>query len=226
MEELYIPFSQFASIGDCAFCGLEKLKKVDLQYNHILSSIHENAFGAISNAIAPPVEYFSIWNCNISILPEKLLNWKHMNTMVIGLNPYACNCSMAWLIEDLQSSTSLYKKKIKNAYQFPGIIGPMSNMLYCGALENSKPMMFKNIPETFCNSTKHTDESDNYIYVCGDDATGIKIFLTMLIKFNTINFVQKQTANVKITCLNARMAMVSKILLILVILEFLMLILL
>uniref|UniRef100_A0A914Q515 Uncharacterized protein n=1 Tax=Panagrolaimus davidi TaxID=227884 RepID=A0A914Q515_9BILA len=104
-------------IGDCSFCGLPVLEWVRLSSCHQLSYIHENAFGVISTGKAPNFELFAINECNISVLSENLLDWKNMETLDIGGNPFACNCSMAWLFVDLLSDSSIYDKKIKRRYQ-------------------------------------------------------------------------------------------------------------
>uniref|UniRef100_A0AC34F0G9 LRRCT domain-containing protein n=1 Tax=Panagrolaimus sp. ES5 TaxID=591445 RepID=A0AC34F0G9_9BILA len=106
------------NIDDCAFCGLPNLEWISLYSCHQLSFIHENAFGSISSGIAQSVERFEINECNITVLPENLLDWKNVKEINIGGNPFACNCSMAWLFNDLHlEAGSILDKKIKRRYR-------------------------------------------------------------------------------------------------------------
>uniref|UniRef100_A0A914PFI7 Uncharacterized protein n=1 Tax=Panagrolaimus davidi TaxID=227884 RepID=A0A914PFI7_9BILA len=117
LEYFIAPLStKLESINDCAFCNLPNLKTVNFWLSTKLSFIHENAFGAISDGYPPKVIVFSIESCNVTILPEKLLNWKKVQLLAIGNNPYACNCSMAWLFKDLLSDNSIYEKRLISGY--------------------------------------------------------------------------------------------------------------
>uniref|UniRef100_A0AC34GQZ7 Uncharacterized protein n=1 Tax=Panagrolaimus sp. ES5 TaxID=591445 RepID=A0AC34GQZ7_9BILA len=94
------------SIDNCAFCGLSNLTWIGFWYCEKLSFIHENAFGAVTNKKIPQIESFVLSDTNITVLPEKLLNWEAVKEISIsGNNHMACNCSNAWLINDI----SLYK---------------------------------------------------------------------------------------------------------------------
>uniref|UniRef100_A0AC34G1S3 Uncharacterized protein n=1 Tax=Panagrolaimus sp. ES5 TaxID=591445 RepID=A0AC34G1S3_9BILA len=96
LEYFVAPLSaKLERIEDCAFCNLPKLKTVNFWLSTKLSFIHENAFGAISDGT-----------------PPKIL----VQVLAIGNNPYACNCSMAWLFKDLLSEKSIFEKRLISGY--------------------------------------------------------------------------------------------------------------
>ena len=104
LKKLVFWFGNLTTVGDCAFCGYPNLTNVILYSQDRLSSIHENAFGRIQSNpdLKPPkIESFSIHCCNISILPKNLLDWDNLKELYLIGNPFMCNCSMAWLIDDL-----------------------------------------------------------------------------------------------------------------------------
>uniref|UniRef100_A0A914XYX1 LRRCT domain-containing protein n=1 Tax=Panagrolaimus superbus TaxID=310955 RepID=A0A914XYX1_9BILA len=118
-------------VGDCAFCYLPNLKFVDFWHSNNLTYMHENAFGAISVGVAPTLKEFDIEDCNVSVLPENLVNWKLIPKLSLNHNPFACNCSMAWLFNDLLSNNSIYGDKLyslRDAYHHNkfklGCLGP------------------------------------------------------------------------------------------------------
>uniref|UniRef100_A0A914Z1Y7 Uncharacterized protein n=1 Tax=Panagrolaimus superbus TaxID=310955 RepID=A0A914Z1Y7_9BILA len=100
------------SIEDCTFCNNPNLKAIDFGMSKELSFLHENAFGAISNGVIPEIEEFDVEGSNISILHENLLNWKNVKMLAITDTTFACNCSMAWLFNDLLSNNSIYESKL------------------------------------------------------------------------------------------------------------------
>ena len=89
------------AIEDCAFCGLLNLKKVGFGFCPKLFSIHENAFGGITQETALPIELIWMQYTNVSTLSEKLLNWNNVQDIIISTNPFICDCKMAWLINDI-----------------------------------------------------------------------------------------------------------------------------
>uniref|UniRef100_A0A914QBY6 Uncharacterized protein n=1 Tax=Panagrolaimus davidi TaxID=227884 RepID=A0A914QBY6_9BILA len=105
LSEFSMVASALRNIDNCTFCKKPNLKKVMLYQNRHLSYIHENAFGNVDSEILHSLETFSVESCNLSIIPEKLLNWNSLTEFGIGKNPFICNCSMAWLINDLLSPT-------------------------------------------------------------------------------------------------------------------------
>uniref|UniRef100_A0A914XW39 LRRCT domain-containing protein n=1 Tax=Panagrolaimus superbus TaxID=310955 RepID=A0A914XW39_9BILA len=108
----FVGCQKLQTIEDCAFCHLPNLKSARFYFNPILSYIHENAFGAISDGNVPEIKEFNIEYCNISVLPENLFDWKKVEKLQIGHNPFACNCSMAWLFNDLLSNNSIFEEKL------------------------------------------------------------------------------------------------------------------
>uniref|UniRef100_A0A914PN44 Uncharacterized protein n=1 Tax=Panagrolaimus davidi TaxID=227884 RepID=A0A914PN44_9BILA len=125
LEKLHITSTPLTMIDDCAFCGFPNLKELLLYKNSHLSYIHENAFGYAYNATSPPLETFSLEFCNLSTIPEDLLNWNNISKFALGRNPFFCNCSMAWLINDLLSPThsvnltNIVPKLYRYSWQIP-----------------------------------------------------------------------------------------------------------
>uniref|UniRef100_A0AC34G245 Uncharacterized protein n=1 Tax=Panagrolaimus sp. ES5 TaxID=591445 RepID=A0AC34G245_9BILA len=85
---------------------------IDFGMSSELSYIHENAFGAISNGVTPKIKEFDVEGCNISVLHEKMLDWENVKMLAITDTPFACNCSMAWLFNDLLSKDSIYERNL------------------------------------------------------------------------------------------------------------------
>ena len=90
-------------IDDCAFCNFPNLKELSFLENPKFSYIHENAFGASSLQQALSLETLVLRSCNLSTIPQKLLNWKTVTKLNVGNNPYVCNCSLTWIIDELKS---------------------------------------------------------------------------------------------------------------------------
>uniref|UniRef100_A0AC35FV31 Uncharacterized protein n=1 Tax=Panagrolaimus sp. PS1159 TaxID=55785 RepID=A0AC35FV31_9BILA len=117
LEILYFVHNfELEMVENCAFCSLKNLRKIYFSENNKLSYINENAFGAVSIGYSPKLEAFNIVNCNISVLHENLLDWKNVGELYLNGNPFACNCSMAWLFNDLMSDNSIYEKKLSHWY--------------------------------------------------------------------------------------------------------------
>ena len=168
LEFLDLEFNHITTVGECAFCNLTKLKIVTIAFNP-LSYIHENAFGAITNGAAPQLELFSVKNCELQILPEKMLDWKNVKNIQIVDNPFTCNCSMAWLINDLKAENPLYKQSLKG-YLNRG----STHVLRCSSPPSLAGTKFYNLAGHFCkNDTEdHEIEDDSHVdYVCGSGAT-------------------------------------------------------
>lgn len=88
-------------VGDCAFCGLSNLETLNLYSNKHLSTIHENAFGIVDGERAlQKLKGLWISMCNFTSLPEKLYDWEKLEHLSIRTNPFVCDCSMAWLINN------------------------------------------------------------------------------------------------------------------------------
>uniref|UniRef100_A0A914PFY9 LRRCT domain-containing protein n=1 Tax=Panagrolaimus davidi TaxID=227884 RepID=A0A914PFY9_9BILA len=108
------------SIGDCAFCNLPNLKRVELWVCPNLTNIHENAFGSISSGkLYSKLTDFGISGSNISSISEKLFDWSKADKLYLGTKGYICDCSMAWLINDLKRSDSIFSKKLKSLERPP-----------------------------------------------------------------------------------------------------------
>ena len=106
LTELYISNTQYLwLIDDCAFCGLPNLKKLIMHNNKQLYAFHENAFGNVNHGEKPfnvsKIVEFNVQNCNFSTLPEKLFDWKAVNSLLLDGNPFVCGCSLSWLISYL-----------------------------------------------------------------------------------------------------------------------------
>uniref|UniRef100_A0AC34F6E6 Uncharacterized protein n=1 Tax=Panagrolaimus sp. ES5 TaxID=591445 RepID=A0AC34F6E6_9BILA len=158
LEYLKIMFSEIATINDCDFCGLLNLKTLHLKSSYHLSYINENAFGAFTNkSTVPQLKEFSLNTGRLSILPEKLLNWKNISRIDIFGTSFTCNCSMAWLINDYNSSNPLVVVNLIDEW----------NHSYKNELECNSPRalagkrLFKLTADDFCrinlDDTKNKD---------------------------------------------------------------------
>uniref|UniRef100_A0A914Y3W9 Uncharacterized protein n=1 Tax=Panagrolaimus superbus TaxID=310955 RepID=A0A914Y3W9_9BILA len=166
--------SEIVSINDCDFCNLPNLKTLLFTYSFYLTNINENAFGALNNAsTVPQLNEFSIQSCNVSVLPEKLLNWKNLSKIDIKHNPITCNCSMAWLINDYNATTPMIVDKMidyrNNSYK---------NDLYCSSPSSFGPHLHTLAGDFCSNKTELTDikdKSDEIYHVCKEnDDNGVK----------------------------------------------------
>lgn len=88
------------SIEDCAFCGLPHLEELSLSRSKQLNTIHENALGTVSTQKPSPIKNFYLSYCNISTLPEKLFHLTDFKSLSLVQNPFVCDCSLAWLINN------------------------------------------------------------------------------------------------------------------------------
>uniref|UniRef100_A0A914YMD6 LRRCT domain-containing protein n=1 Tax=Panagrolaimus superbus TaxID=310955 RepID=A0A914YMD6_9BILA len=121
LEDLVaIDSDNLITIDDCAFCSLPNLKRVELWVCPNLTFIHENAFGSISTGILySKLTDFGISGSNISSISEKLFDWSKADKLYLATNGYNCDCSMAWLINDLQRSDSIFSSKLRSLVRPP-----------------------------------------------------------------------------------------------------------
>uniref|UniRef100_A0A914PAA4 Uncharacterized protein n=1 Tax=Panagrolaimus davidi TaxID=227884 RepID=A0A914PAA4_9BILA len=126
LEKLYLTKTALKFIDDCAFCNYPNLKNLQIYQNYNLTFIHENAFGYAYNGTSPALESFSIEYCNLKTIPENLLNWNKIAKFGLGNNPFICNCSMAWLINDILSPT--HTMNLQKVAQHPFISYPTEVM--------------------------------------------------------------------------------------------------
>uniref|UniRef100_A0A914YVW9 Uncharacterized protein n=1 Tax=Panagrolaimus superbus TaxID=310955 RepID=A0A914YVW9_9BILA len=89
------------AIDDCAFCGLPNLEKLYLFSNKHLKTIDENAFGAVKGERRLQ-KLNGLWlsRCSFTTLPENLYDWQVLESLTVSGNPFVCDCSMAWLINN------------------------------------------------------------------------------------------------------------------------------
>uniref|UniRef100_A0A914PBV0 Uncharacterized protein n=1 Tax=Panagrolaimus davidi TaxID=227884 RepID=A0A914PBV0_9BILA len=165
LEYLDIRFSLIRSINDCDFCNLPNLQTLFLSDSFSLTYINENAFGSLNNhstTLPPKLNELFLHNCNISVLPEKLLDWKNILLFDISTNPLSCNCSMAWLINDINATSPLYAN---------GTL--YKNKLVCHYPRALYGTHLHKISGDFCsNGTFDVEEivkkRDEIYYACGD----------------------------------------------------------
>ena len=125
-------------IDDCAFCSFPNLKKVDISSNYNLQSIHANAFGNLDGRNLSSLEIFNADNCNLTMIPENLLDWNSIKEIQISQNPFICDCSMAWLINDFSNPIPQYVQKL-HVYGYP------DDKIICQGPEKFKDRTFKEI---------------------------------------------------------------------------------
>ena len=108
------------TVENCAFCSFPNLKSLYL-INPNLTWIHENAFGAFNSVNdedsghrVEKLELFSIEHSNVSVLPEALLDWSNLKRIELGGNKFICNCSNAWLIDDIQNDNPTFSHNFRN----------------------------------------------------------------------------------------------------------------
>uniref|UniRef100_A0A914PZ12 Uncharacterized protein n=1 Tax=Panagrolaimus davidi TaxID=227884 RepID=A0A914PZ12_9BILA len=147
LETFNLTHSNLERIEDCTFCDKPNLKNVMLYGNEKLSYIHENAFGNLNNNGIQSLETFSLEFCNLSMIPENLLNWQDLKEFGLGNNPFICNCSMTWLINDILSPTHSINLKsfISEQHQSFSVDYKMQNPEENG-FKCFGPLALKNIP--------------------------------------------------------------------------------
>uniref|UniRef100_A0AC34F3B3 Uncharacterized protein n=1 Tax=Panagrolaimus sp. ES5 TaxID=591445 RepID=A0AC34F3B3_9BILA len=156
-EKLILSESRIKVINDCAFCSFPNLKILHLWKNRHLSHIHENAFGYAYNGTVPKLESFSVEFCKLPTIPEKLLNWKNVQEIAIEGNPFICNCSMAWIINDLASAseTTLNFKEIAPSEYH----GRRKNEMKCAGPHALRDTAFIHLSGKFCINNKKEQPS-------------------------------------------------------------------
>uniref|UniRef100_A0A914QIR1 LRRCT domain-containing protein n=1 Tax=Panagrolaimus davidi TaxID=227884 RepID=A0A914QIR1_9BILA len=135
LKYLHGYFTKIERIENCAFCNFPNLKEIVFDFNNALSFIDENAFGFAHSHLKPSLEKFSLFGCNLTALPENLLNWTSLKHFAASDNPFICNCSMNWLIKFIKEKSDPTKPshyKCSNPSEF-------------------KEKSFLELPETFCN---------------------------------------------------------------------------
>uniref|UniRef100_A0A914Q4D7 LRRCT domain-containing protein n=1 Tax=Panagrolaimus davidi TaxID=227884 RepID=A0A914Q4D7_9BILA len=120
-------------IENCAFCSFPNLISADFSHSKNLTSIHENAFGLAHSHLITALQSFYVNDCNLTTLPEKLLNWTSLKGFSAKKNPFKCDCSNKWLIKLAKSMKLLH-------YQ-------------CQSPVDLKGKHFMELPDSFCNET-------------------------------------------------------------------------
>ena len=140
----YLDFgaTNITTIGDCEFCGFTNLKSLNLNDNKNLTFIHENAFGNLQDKYLSNLCNISLLNSNLTILPEKLFNWDIINDVRFDIDRFNCNCSMAWLIKDVNTYTVAARKLSRHGTSY-------RSDFYC--LNLMEHMIY--IVEDVCNTT-------------------------------------------------------------------------
>uniref|UniRef100_A0A914Y425 Uncharacterized protein n=1 Tax=Panagrolaimus superbus TaxID=310955 RepID=A0A914Y425_9BILA len=115
MESLHLcALKNLTIINDCTFCNFPNLKEIGIDFNENLSTIHENAFGSITAGKPyPKLTKFGFFLTNFSTLSERLIDWRKVDEIYLATKGFNCDCSMAWLINDLQRSDSIFSKKLR-----------------------------------------------------------------------------------------------------------------
>uniref|UniRef100_A0A914QBD3 Uncharacterized protein n=1 Tax=Panagrolaimus davidi TaxID=227884 RepID=A0A914QBD3_9BILA len=77
-----------------------------------------------------------------------MLNWDSIDEIYILFNPFICNCSMAWLINDFAYSNPKFvtHMKLDEPYMF-------NQTLKCAAPKELKDKTFKEISNKLCNTS-------------------------------------------------------------------------
>uniref|UniRef100_A0AC35GBM9 Uncharacterized protein n=1 Tax=Panagrolaimus sp. PS1159 TaxID=55785 RepID=A0AC35GBM9_9BILA len=169
LETFNLTHSNLERIEDCTFCDKPNLKNVMLYGNEKLSYIHENAFGNLANNGIPSLKKVSVEYCNLSTIPENLLNWQNLKEFGLGNNPFICNCSMAWLINDILSPTHSINLKSFISFQHQSFSVdykmqiPEENGFKCFGPVALKNIPFSHISQKLCPNK--TNEKPKIIYL-------------------------------------------------------------
>uniref|UniRef100_A0A914Q370 Uncharacterized protein n=1 Tax=Panagrolaimus davidi TaxID=227884 RepID=A0A914Q370_9BILA len=160
---------QLLSVNDCDFCNLPNLKTVAFDHSYRLSFFDENAFGALNNgSTVPQLEEFSLKNCNVSVLSEKLINWKNISKIDIRSNSLTCNCSMTWLINDYNSTNPLIVDKMIDYSNYN-----YKNDLRCYSPSSFYGTHLHTLAGDFCSNKSSAadikNKDDGIYYVCKEN---------------------------------------------------------
>uniref|UniRef100_A0AC35GFS1 Uncharacterized protein n=1 Tax=Panagrolaimus sp. PS1159 TaxID=55785 RepID=A0AC35GFS1_9BILA len=105
----------------------------------------------------PPLESFSIEFCKLSTIPENLLDWSKIKAIGIEGNPFYCNCSMAWLINDMTSPKHIFNFQQISPSSYRG-----TNDMKCFGPHALRDTSFIHISGKFClNEKKKHDLTEN-----------------------------------------------------------------
>ena len=178
---------QIKRVENCAFCKFPNLKKISFFDNSDLTWIHENAFGNLlpntwlSYSSTPKgLELFNIENCSIAVLPEFLLDWSTLKHIELGGNKFQCNCSNAWLIEDIQHRTPAFADNLKRS-----LVRGHKSELKCHGPEHLKGQLLKDVSTEGCKEMIFpTSESSEILWFLVGIFIGVllaTIFVILLI---------------------------------------------
>uniref|UniRef100_A0AC35EWX6 LRRCT domain-containing protein n=1 Tax=Panagrolaimus sp. PS1159 TaxID=55785 RepID=A0AC35EWX6_9BILA len=86
------------------------------------------------------------------MIPENLLNWQNLKEFGLGNNPFICNCSMTWLINDILSPTHSINLKSFLSEQYHSV-GYSTQIPEENGFKCFGPLVLKNIPFSHISQT-------------------------------------------------------------------------
>uniref|UniRef100_A0A914PVT1 LRRCT domain-containing protein n=1 Tax=Panagrolaimus davidi TaxID=227884 RepID=A0A914PVT1_9BILA len=114
-----------------------------------LESIHENAFGNQKNDFGNEtnitgLKKFNARNCKLSTISKNLLNWETTD-FSLGWNPFVCNCSISWLINDFANKCPKYFEDSEALYYY-------ERAYKCAGPPNLEDKSFREISKKNCST--------------------------------------------------------------------------
>lgn len=163
------------SVGPDAFNGLQSATTIDLADCNRLHAIDETAF------MSTNVSAFFLQDSAITYIPEHLLKWSKMKTLMISGNPINCDCKIKWM---LNASTFGNNSDIKSS--FDGLRCDSPTALNGSNVTSLLPT------NVTCHSSSH-DHASRFI-------TGIVVVIICFITFVILALITKYRNRIMISC--------------------------
>ena len=97
LQELTISnMSQMWAIEECAFCGLNRLKRLLIYKCPMLYYIDPEAYGP-KHYFQNQIEIVDLARNNLTSLSKSLFPWRNVTSLKLSDNPWHCDCNLAWM---------------------------------------------------------------------------------------------------------------------------------